>query len=26
VRTDPVLAGLRNDPRFEQVFEKRGAQ
>jgi tetratricopeptide (TPR) repeat protein len=26
VRTDPVLAGLRKDPRFEQVFEKRGAQ
>ena len=26
VKTDPVLAGLRTDPRFEQVFEKRGAQ
>jgi superkiller protein 3 len=26
VKTDPVLAGLRTDPRFEQVLETRGAQ
>jgi len=26
VKTDPVLAGLRTDPRFEQVLERRGAQ
>jgi len=26
VRTDPVLAGLRTDPRFGQVLEQRGAQ
>ncbi len=26
VKTDPVLAGLRTDPRFEQVLEARGAQ
>jgi superkiller protein 3 len=26
VKTDPVLAGLRTDPRFAQVLEKRGAQ
>lgn|GEM_PF-533130 len=26
VKTDPVLAGLRTDPRFAQVLENRGAQ
>ncbi len=26
VKTDPVLTGLRTDPRFEQVLERRGAQ
>jgi superkiller protein 3 len=26
VKTDPVLAGLRTDPRFQQVLERRGAQ
>ena len=26
VRTDPVLAGLRTDPRFGQVLERRGTQ
>ncbi len=26
VKTDPVLASLRTDPRFEQVLERRGAQ